>query len=402
MVDVPGAGSAPSTPVRPAAPTAKIFVSDQDSEGVIRQSLGDLGIEDAEFIKGNVKTATATLATQASPRLLIVDISGVDDPIARIDELAERCEPDIGVIVVGESNDIILYRNLKNAGVVEYFFKPLVRDLVKRACSAILAGDREQQTSPRTGKLIFVVGVRGGVGATTIAANAGWYLAQARQRWVMLIDLDLQHGDAALQLDAVPTHALREALEKPDRVDKLFLERGRIHVTERLDLLASLEPISETFAMPSEGAVISLIGKLMHRYRFIFVDLPATVAVGLMRVLHQPSTCVLVSDGGLASAREVVRWREWIGPNTPERKTLHILNMSGADRALPEEEFTRAVGQAPDITIPYDREIAVASILGVKATQKCAVLNRGLVQLLRDVAGEPEVKSPSLFKRIFG
>jgi pilus assembly protein CpaE len=119
-------------------------------------------------------------------------------------------------------------------------------------------------------------------------------------------------------------------------------------------------------------------------------------------VLHQPSTCVLVSNASLASARELARWREWIGPNSPERRTLHILNMIGADGGLTETEFIRVAGQAPDITIAYDRGIAIASNLGVKATQKCDVLNRGLAQLLRDLAGEPAEASRSMFRRIFG
>jgi pilus assembly protein CpaE len=400
VTDMPG-NSAGSTRVREAAPIAKIFVSDQDSEGVIRQSLSDLGIEGAEFKKGTVETATADLATQASPRLLFVDLSGVEDPVGRLYELAERCEPSVSVVAIGDRNDIILYRDLKNAGVTEYFFKPLIIDLVKATCNSVLSGGHEHSTSPRTGKLVFVIGVRGGVGATTIAANAAWTLAEKRQRWVMLVDLDLHNGDAALQLDSRPGHALREAFEKPERVDKLFLERGTIHVRERLDLLASLEPLSESTTLV-EDAVLSLLGKLLHRYRFVFVDLPSSVAIGLPQVLHQPSVCVLVSDASLASARELARWREWIGPNSAERRTLHVLNMDRADGALPEAEFIRAAGQSPDIVIPYDRDIALASNFGVKATRKSAPLNRGLAQLLRDLTGETEQSPRSIFSRVFG
>ena len=166
-------------------------------------------------------------------------------------------------------------------------------------------------------------------------------------------------------------------------------------------MLAALEPLGGNFQL-NEDVVLALFEKLLHRYRFIFVDLPSTVAVGLLRVLHQPSTCVLVSNASLASARELARWRQWIGPNSPERKTLHILNMVGADGGLREAEFVRVAGQAPDISIAYDRSIAIASNLGVKATQKCDVLNRGLAQLLREMAGEPAETSRSIFKRIFG
>ena len=157
MISVPGGGAA-STPGRTLASTAKVFVSDQDSEGVIRQSLSDLGVDDAQFTKGNVETATAALAMEASPRLLIVDLSGIEDPLARMDDLAARCEPDVSVVAIGDRNDIILYRHLKDAGLTEYYFKPLVRDLIKRTCSSVLSGDRSTSTGSRRGKLIFEIG----------------------------------------------------------------------------------------------------------------------------------------------------------------------------------------------------------------------------------------------------
>lgn len=404
MIDIPrgGAVSAPLSAAAPGARIAKVFVTDSASEGIIRRALGDLGIDDAaDFTRGTVETATAALSTQTSPQLLFIDITGVEEPIGRMNELAEKCEPDIKVVVIGDRNDIPLYRDLRNAGVTEYFYKPLVLDLIKNVCNEALSGDVRKQLggNPRIGKLVFTLGVRGGVGATTIAANLAWRLAEVRQRWVMLVDLDLQNGDAALQLDAEPSHALCEALENPERVDKLFLERGKIHATPRLALLASLEPLGTPVPL-NEDAILSLFEKLLHRYRFVIVDVPAAAAIRLMRILHQPSTCVLVSNPTLAAARDLARWLEFLGPNSLERRTMHILNMAGAPGALPPEEFLRAVGQTPDITIPYDREIAAASNLGVKATQKCASFNRGLGLLLRDVAGEPMEAETSILSRM--
>jgi pilus assembly protein CpaE len=384
-----------------AAPTAMVFVSDRESEAVLRQALSDVSVHDAKFTNGTVETATTALATEATPRLLIVDLSGVENPLARIDELAAKCEPEVKVVAIGDRNDIILYRRLRNAGVTEYFFKPLVRDSIKRLCNSILNGEVDDKSANSLdGKRIFVLGVRGGVGATTIAVNAAWRLANKAQRWVMLVDTDLETGDAALQLGATPTNALREALEKPERVDRLFLERGTLHVTERLDLMATLQPLGASSAV-NRDAFAGLIDKLARRYRFVFVDLTEHLAATLFEVLQKPSTCILVSDAGLASARELVRWLEWMGPNSSERRTMHVLNMSGGDGALPETEFLRAVGRAPDVTIPYSRDIAIASNLGVKATQKCAALNRGVDTLLRELAGEPAAPR-SLLSRIFG
>jgi pilus assembly protein CpaE len=381
-------------------PNAFVFVSDQDSEGVIRQSLNDLGLEQAEFTYGDAKTATAALTRQPSPRLLIVDISGVDDPGARIGELAQVCEPGTSVIVIGSSNDIRLYRELKEAGVSEYFFKPLVRNLVSQACDAILSGTVTRPIG-RTGRLVFFLGVRGGVGATTIAVSTAWHLAEVHKRWVILLDLDLHNGDTALQFDLPPTHALTEAFERPDRVDELFLERGVIHVTPRLDLLASLEPLGNPVAV-EENAVLTLLDILLHRYRFVFIDIPATLAPKLTQVLHLPSLCILISNGSLVAARDVARWQQKIGPNTPDRSTLHILNQSGAAGSLPEAEFIRAIGKAPDIIIPFQREIKVASNLGIKGIQSCAALRDSLGPVLRQLAGDAGAPKRSLLKRIFG
>ncbi|MGA7973422.1 MAG: AAA family ATPase, partial [Pseudolabrys sp.] len=307
MTDVPEIAATSHTS-RVGATTVLVFVRDEDSEATLRQSFSNLNIRDTRFVTGNIDTAVTALGQQPSPRLLIVDISDVADPLARVNELANVCEPNTDVVAIGDRNDIVLYRNLKQAGVAEYFFKPLVSDVVTRACNSILNGTTTPLTT-RTGKLVFMLGVRGGVGSTTIAVNTAWQLAETRQRWVMLLDLDLQNGDSALQLDAVPSHALREAVEHPERVDKLFLERAVIPVEHRIDLLASLEPLGEPIAY-NKTAVLTLLTNLLQRYRYVFVDLPASAAAQLLRVLHVPSLCVLVSDGTLASARDAARWVE--------------------------------------------------------------------------------------------
>ncbi len=383
-----------------AAPLAMVFVRDQDSEGIVRQCLANLGVAAASYNNGGVIAAITELATKPSPRLLVVDISGTDDPVARVNELAQVCEPSTGVVVVGDVNDVTLYRSLKNTGVVEYYFKPLVSTLVSRTFNTILAGGVEQR-GPRTGKLVFVMSVRGGSGATTIATWSAWHLAEVSRRRVLLMDLNLHSGDAALQLDATPTHALREALEHPERVDDLFLERAIVHVTQRLGLLASLESLDEVIPCHEE-ATLSLLTNLLHRYRYVFVDMPVSAAPELMRVLHLPSLCILVSDDSLVSARDVARWRDKIGSNTVERSTIHVLNKTGSHGGLPMEEFVRAAGRAPEIVIPYEREISTASTLGIKGHTANDALSRALGPVLRLVAGETVEERRPLLSRLFG
>ncbi len=227
---------------RPTPPLVRAFLRAKDSEAVISQCLAALGVKETQFTAGNLTTAAECLAKESSPKLLILDVSGIEDPLYELRAIADVCDPGVAVIAVGDRNDIGFYRELKNSGISDYFIFPIQRDLLAAACKSILfpegfSGDR------RTGELVYVLGVRGGVGATTVATSLAWSLAESKRRHTVLVDLGLQTGDAALQLDAVPNHALCDALGHPERVDKLLLERGLKHITDRLSLFASLEPL---------------------------------------------------------------------------------------------------------------------------------------------------------------
>ena len=388
------------SPAGEPQPSALAFVLDRESETVLRDCLAAASFDRAVFVSGNIETAIAQLPKRGLPRLLVVDIGGVEDPLRRLGQLAEVSDPSTEVIVVGDSNDIVLYRNLKAAGVAEYFFKPLVTSVVVRELQAIAKGDAQQAHLP-TGRLVIVLGVRGGVGATMVAANTAWYLSVEQQRKVLLLDLDLHGGDAALQLDAMPGNALIEALQHPDRVDDLFLERGVVSIDKRFGLLSTVEPLSDNTPL-DEGAVTQLLAKLLPHYRYLFLDMPVDVALQLPGVLHMPSTVLLVSDGSLIGTREVTRWWKQLGADSPERVVLHVLNKNGGDAALPEEAMLKALPKAPDVVIPYDRHIGSAAQLGARAVQKRATMRQAMAQLSRHLTGEPVGKPRQLWQRMFG
>jgi pilus assembly protein CpaE len=386
-------------PTSAPAPAAMAYLLDADSEGVVSACFADVGFIDRDVMHGSIDTAIEELPRRSWPRFLIVDISGIDDPLPRIGRLAEVCNLDTEVIVVGERNDIVLYRALKAAGVAEYFFKPLVGSLVSRVLGEIVSGGRNLQPS-RSGMLVFVVGARGGVGATTVATSLAWYFAEIRQRRTLLLDLDLHAGDAALQLDVQPSHALREALGDPKRIDELFLDRGVMPVTERLGLLAANEPLSDRVVL-NEDAVMQLLHKILAHYRYVLVDLPGEAALSVPKLLHMPSTLLLISDGSITAIREVARWRDFIGANTPERRLFHVLNKKNAVGALPEQEMLRVI-PPPDISIRWDRRIDSATALGTKTVQQCSAIRDGMAALSLRLSGATVDAVPSLWKRVFG
>jgi pilus assembly protein CpaE len=381
------------------APRVVAFVRDDASEGTVANCLAGLGIGDARLLRLDIDGAIRDLGETTSPALLIVDISGEGEPVGKLRQLAEVCDHHTSVIVIGDHNDIRLYRMLKELGATEYFFKPVLPDLLTRACRAALTGE-DPEPAPQTGKLVSVLGVRGGVGATTVAVNVAWHLAEHLRRRVALIDLNVMTGDAALQLDKAPNEAFSEALRDPDRVDGVFLDRIVTRVSDRFDLLASLEPLGSA-APPEEATALALLPKIRDGYRYVLVDVPGSAWRGWHRLLDLSAAVVLVSDETIASAREVARWRERLSGIGAGRAILHVLNKADGPGALSAREFAGMSGGLPDVVIPFDVRIAAAGKLGVAAIEKCRRMRPGLARLDEMLSGEASAPWPSLLARFF-
>ena len=106
-----------------------------------------------------------------------------------------------------------------------------------------------------------------------MATSVAWLIAHDRRRRVALVDLDLQFGTVALSLDLEPSHGLREALENPNRIDGLFMDRVLIQHSERLFVLSAEESPDETLLL-DYGAVELLMTELRNKFHYVVVDIP--------------------------------------------------------------------------------------------------------------------------------
>lgn len=181
-------------------PEALAFVTDAESEAVVQSVF----LEEAPgaVLRGDITKAVQHLSDTRSPRILVVDISGVTLPVSQIHHLADVCEPGVNVIVIGTRNEVGLYRDLQQAGAADYIVKPLTANLLAKALSAVKRGAEPAPISRKLGKLIAFVGARGGVGTSTMAVNLSWYLANCHARRVALIDFDLHNGVCNLMLNS--------------------------------------------------------------------------------------------------------------------------------------------------------------------------------------------------------
>src|SRR5262249_53783263 len=140
------------------------------------------------------------LGIERSPESIIVDIGGPDMAASRVDDLAKVCEPGVTVIVIGDRNDIGLYRDLVHAGVSEYIVKPATPGLLAKTLFPQTGIAPGNPISRKLGEMVAFVGARGGVGTTSLAVNLARYLANRQKHRILLLDFNLQNGNCALAL----------------------------------------------------------------------------------------------------------------------------------------------------------------------------------------------------------
>lgn len=377
------------------------YVADAATEAALRQVAAPMLLTDFEIRRGDVRTAARDLARQRSPDLLIVDLSGIDLPIGAMESLSQVCEPSVTVVAIGDRNDVALYRNLRALGVAEYLFKPLPSDQVEAMFGRAMGAAASGQATGRQGKLIAVTGARGGVGTTTVAVNLASYLADIGRRRIALVDLDLHTGTVALHLNLKPGPGLREAIESPDRVDSLFLERAMQPASDRLDVLAAEEPILPAIPQDSK-AVMDLLELLRSQYHYVILDVPHGLVGASRDVLDQAALRIVVADGSLAGARDALRLRGSFESNGMSRPTLVLHNRAGAPGALKPAEFDRALGAPADGVLENrPKSLIEAATLGEPAIRRCNPFKAEIAKLAQAVSGQSAGGTPGLFARMF-
>lgn len=339
-------------PARPDRKDIVAFVADAETESILRDGLSDAATRGVEFHRANVRSAIELLQQIATPRVLIVDVTGEGRPLTALESLSDVVEPDVHVLLIGEFNDVNFYRHATRIlGVKEYLFKPVTRDMVARHFGPIIMNRSRRPESMQGGRVVTITGVRGGVGASTIAVNLAWHLGKRANRHTVLVDADLYRGSCALLLNAKSGAGLRTALETPQRIDELFIERSSQAVTERLHVLSGEENLLEPVKYEA-GAAGRLIETLRRRYNFIIIDAPFTgteLHRDLLMLGHQR---ILVMEPTLVAVRDSLRLLAL--PNGPLQvhRGLLVLNRLKRPGTLTRHQIEDALKMKIDIAIP--------------------------------------------------
>lgn len=387
MGSMPPMGFVPQADIEPLPRPIDVlaFLTEAQSASLVAALIGPHGAA-GRIQPGGVNAAVTFLRDNASPKILLVDISGVPEPMSRIDALAEVCAPGTMVIAIGAANDVALYRELKNAGIYEYLVKPLQPEALKTVVmDAASGGARVEPDSQKP--IVTVIGTRGGVGASTVAINTAGTLAKLGKKTILL-DLDLQFGSVALTLDIDPGHGLREALDRPERVDSMFLNSSAVKVGENLYVLAAEEGVNENVPVSGES-LLTLLQELQRHFDAIVVDMPRHVAAGSWEAIAQSQAVLLLADLSLVGIRDTTRMLNAAKEAIDPAKIKLMIGAGSGDRGakIDRKEFEAALNRKADYVLPDDaKSVSAANRAGRTVVDVAS--NSKLAAALRDICAE--------------
>lgn len=371
---------------RPDRLTVLAFINDPASEQVLRDSLSEATAGGVDIKRGTVRTAIAAMAKMQTPEVLIVDIAGEEQPLQALGELSDVVEPGVRVLVVGDNQEVDFYRHItRGMGVMEYLFKPLTREAVARHFSPLITRKTIGLDAARGGRVVVIMGARGGVGATTLAGNLAWMLGVIAKRHTVFLESDIHMGSGALLLGGKSGPGLRMALEMPDRIDPLFVERAAQPVTERLNVLSSEEKLTEPMVY-APGAARRLLEALRVRYNFIVMDVPFLPLDCNRELIEFAHHRVIVMDPSLASVRDTLRLLSLPnGPWQPQSPTV-VLNRQGRPGGLTRKQIEDALKVKIDICVPdMPKQLNESASFGEPAVIAKGPFRQAVTELAREI-----------------
>jgi len=385
----------------------KAFIERTETRELVEAMSRDrrLGRATVEVFEGGLNAATEHLAENASPNLLLVE-SAAPGPqmIAEIDRLAEHCDEGVEVMVIGATNDIPLYRQLVARGVSEYLVPPIQPLQVIRSISDLFT----DPDAPFMGRSIAVVGAKGGVGASTIAHNLAWSLAENARLNTTLVDLDVSFGTTALDFNEDPPQTVVDALLDPERADETVVARLMAKATDRLSLFAAPASVADIPEIPAESYA-RVIETVRRNTPYVVLDMPHTWSPWVMQTLVDADELVIVCQPDLASLRNGKNIIDQLTAARPnDAKPRLVLNMAGVPKRpeIPVKDFAAAIGFEPEIVLPFEPHLfGIAANNGqmISETDPAAKPSMAIDHLASVISGQT-VQQPtkSLLAKLMG
>lgn len=328
---------------------AQVAVLSQDSR--IEEALRATGFRTSAVPAGGLSSVTRTDQPVAA---LVVDVRGQQVLPTGLAAFS-RQHPQTGIVVVVSALDPRLMLEAMRAGASECVPEPLTPQALEEAVRRVIVqGDPEP-----AGRVIAFVGAKGGVGATTIAANTAAALARTVTGDVLLVDLHIGAGDAALFLGAEPRFSVLDAAENVHRLDTSYL-KGIVEKTKSgVDVLGTADRVPQG---PMDAQRLRKVIEIAsHTYRFTVLDVPRADRMAL-DALDAAASIVVVASQDVSALRSAGRLAHALRTRYGKPRVRAVISRLDRNAEIAHADVERVIGDAVSHEVPSDYRAAVEAL----------------------------------------
>lgn len=353
---------------------------------------------DVTISPGGLKGAAKFFAAHPTPDLLVIEIGAQGDSLfSDLDDLAEVCDANTKVVLVGAVNDISFYRHLVERGIAEYLVAPAeVLRLI-----AVIAKLFPRDATARLGKVLAFIGAKGGTGSSTVAQNTAWSLAKNGTK-VLVADLDLQFGTAALSYDIDTPVGFAEQLAGAEHMDDALLERLLHRYGPNLSVLAGATASREVIP-PSLEVLDQTLERARATFPFVMLDLPHEWSPWVRQALLSADEVIVTTEPDLANLRNARMMLDLLKATRPnDANPRLVLNRVGMPKRgeIKPDEF------AAKLETPISVQLGFAPLVFSKAAnggrmiaEVSATAGKPFIQLAQELSGRTPAEKPRGFSR---
>nr|WP_239551116.1 response regulator [Halanaerobacter jeridensis] len=306
-------------------------------------------------------------AKKLKPDIILMDINMPKIKGIKATEIINREVPESSIIMMSVQEEQNYLRKAMMVGAREYLIKPFSDDELINVIKQVyeLDAKKEQSLLERQGrqeKVVSVFSSKGGVGKTLLATNLAVVLQQQKDLDVVLVDLDLQFGDADVLLDLSPKITIADAVKElasltPDNIDDYLLSYDNgLHV-----LNSPLRP--EEAEMIGGQEFEALIDILKEKFNYIIIDTPQSFSEPVLTALDNSDLILLIAMLDLSTIKNVKLSLEVMEElDYPKDSIKLILNRYSEKIGINIEDLEKTLGYDVDLKIPSHGEMTVNSI----------------------------------------
>ena len=374
-----------------------IFVELQVADEALRIDL-------AAFFSAQMGYQLQSTQDAALPQLMIIDLEADwNKTLSRIQSIQSR-SPRTEIFVTAPAVDAAVLLNVLRAGVQEFLPQPVEKEELYSALERFEVRYQDRGlASEVSGKLINMLGGKGGVGTTTLAVNLAVSLKEINPvSSVVLVDLNLQFGDVALYLDLEPMYTFGDITSDPSRLDETFLTSLLSRHPSGLYVLPSADRVMELKPQTLECVERSL-AVLQSRFDYVILDSGHLIDDITITSLNRSSILFLISTLTLPSVRNTKRLTAFISElNYPDERVKIIINRYRSKHEISLQDFKHSLQQEPFHIIPNDYTTVSDSVSkgnSIFTTNRQAKVTKSIKSLAMEIS-EGKTK-PSFLSRLF-